>query len=150
MATHETKTHKCTAAHRGRMAGAKKREADKTHQHYPIPNLPIAEYPPREPEWIEQYQIGYYDFDDIYPNQYANSTTKPRRASTFIPPSKEEAIDKYQNAAKSRLTRDRSANRTQVTIRLTPAIANAARNANINVSRVCEDALAQIVATITS
>ena len=129
------------------MAGAKRRETDKTQQHYPMPNLPAAEYPPRESEWIEQYRIGYYDFDNVYPNQYADPSNSPK-SITFTPPSKEDAIDKYQNATQSKQTRDRSTVRTQVTIRVSPAIANAARNANINVSRVCEDALAQIVATI--
>jgi len=133
------------------MAGVKKREADKLLQHYPIPNLPFAEYPSREPEWIEQYRIGYYDFDFGYPNQYSDLNT----SFPILPPpatslSKEDAIDKYIDAAKAKLTRDRTANRIQVTIRLAPAIANAARTANINVSRVCEDALAQIIANITS
>ena len=144
------KVYKCTPAHRGRMAGAKRRMVDLNQKCYPLPNLPATEYPEREAEWILQYRVGYYavESDEVYPMQYDINPPKPQQYITdnFIQPSRNEAIQKYQN------TRDRTLgnSRTQVSIRIDPAIAQAARDARINVSRVCEDALAQMIQTITA
>ena len=109
-----------------------------------MPNLPSIEHPARESEWIRQYQIGYYDTAGAYPNQYA-TVPQPQFVIPFEQPSKEDALLKYQNQT----NRERYGNRTQVSIRINPEVFTAARKANLNVSRICEDALAQMVATVT-
>lgn len=137
------------------MAGAKRRLGDKAQKCYPMPNLPATEYPAREQEWITQYRLGYYNVGDVHPIQYDTPPEPPQPQSqqpeqylttNFKQPSRNEAIQKYQN------TRDRAIGnrRTQVSIRIDPVIAQAARDARINVSRVCEDALAQMIETLTA
>lgn len=127
------------------MAGAKRRVVDKRNKCYPMPNLPAIEHPARESEWIRQYRIGYYDTAGVYPNQYS-LVPQPQLVIPFLQPSKEDALLMYQNQT----NREQYGNRTQVSIRINPDVFTAARKANLNVSRICEDALAQMVATVTT